>query len=90
MLDHLRQANDHVAMNCGYGRGYSVREVLAVINQLCGGSLALRDAARRIGDPPTLVADSNLIRNTLNWSPRFDDLRVICESALTWSKRVRS
>jgi len=75
-------------LNCGYGRGYSVREVIAAVERLAGSPLATEEAPRRPGDPPVLVAEATKIRSTLGWTPRFDDLDAIVESALGWERKL--
>ena len=75
-------------LNCGYGRGYSVREVLAAAEEEAGAALAIRDGPRRAGDPPALVADPSRLRAALGWTPRHDNLRYIVRTALAWRKRM--
>ncbi len=74
--------------NCGYGRGYSVREVLAAVERAAGAPLTVHEGARRAGDPPALVADARAIRESLGWRPRHDDLdRIVCD-ALRWERHL--
>ena len=88
-LDHLVAGGESAILNCGYGHGYSVREVLAAVERVSGGPLAIVEAPRRPGDPPALVADSRRLRERLAWTPRYDDLDAIVESALRWERRLR-
>ncbi len=74
--------------NCGYGHGYSVREVIEVARKVTGVDFPVAEAPRRAGDPPILVADSGKIRRTMNWIPRFDDLEYIVRTAWEWERTL--
>ncbi len=87
-LEYLRGGGESVVLNCGYGRGYSVREVIAAVERRAGAPLATEEAPRRPGDPPVLVAEAAKIRSTLGWAPRYDDLDVIVESSLGWERKL--
>ena len=87
-LRYLRDDGESVTLNCGYGHGYSVREVLDTVGTINGAPLDVREEPRRPGDPPTLVARADKIRRVLGWTPRFDDLTVIVESALNWEREL--
>ncbi|ACA60158.1 UDP-glucose 4-epimerase GalE [Candidatus Desulforudis audaxviator] len=83
-LEHLLATGESGVFNCGYGRGYSVLEVLDAVREVTGVDFPVEYAGRRAGDPPALVADSRLIRERLGWQPRLDDLRLIVETAWRW------
>jgi UDP-glucose 4-epimerase len=85
-LGHLERGGGSLTLNCGYGRGHSVREVIAAVKRASGVDFAVRHSPRRAGDPPALVAKSDLIRAKLCWQPRFDDLDVIVAHALAWER----
>ena len=87
-LSYLRDGKDSVTLNCGYGHGYSVREVLSAVERANGKPLKVETGPRRAGDPPSLVAEAQRIRDTLGWSPRYDDLDLIVETALKWEQRL--
>jgi UDP-glucose 4-epimerase len=87
-LRYLQAGGRSIALNCGYGRGYSVREVLKVVESAAGQPLNVDVGPRRPGDPPALVARVDRIRQTLNWTPRYADLEAIVRSALAWEKRL--
>lgn len=87
-LDYLRAGGDSMVLNCGYGRGYSVREVIAMVEQVAGAQLAQEEAPRRPGDPPVLVAEASKIRSVLDWTPRYDDLELIVSSSLNWERKL--
>jgi UDP-glucose 4-epimerase len=72
----------------GYGHGYSVREVVAMVEQVAGKEIPKFEVARRAGDPPTLVAAVDKIHRTLDWAPRYDDLEQICASSLAWEQEL--
>ena len=88
-LDYLRQGGESATLNCGYGHGYSVREVLATVERLNGRPLPTIEVPRRAGDPPSLVARADRIRQVLGWSPRHDNLDAIVRSQLEWERRLQ-
>ena len=87
-LDHLRDGGASATLNCGYGHGYSVREVIRAVERACGHALDVIDEPRRAGDPPGLVARSERVRTLLGWQPRHDDLDFIVRTALAWERRL--
>ncbi len=89
-LDALRDNLKADVFNCGYGRGMSVREIVAAMERAAGSKLAVREAPRRAGDPPALVADSAKLKQALNWAPRYDDINTIVRSALEWERRFNA
>ncbi|MEM9232923.1 MAG: UDP-glucose 4-epimerase GalE, partial [Pseudomonadota bacterium] len=86
-LDHLVRGGDPVILNCGYGEGVSVRDVIAAVQRVAGVELDTRVTSRRPGDPPILIADTAAIRSVLGWSPRYDDLEMIVRTAIDWEKK---
>jgi UDP-glucose 4-epimerase len=88
-LDYLRGAGRSVTLNVGYGHGYSVREVLAMVEKVGGKALAIREEPRRAGDPAYLVARAERIRAELGWQPRHDDLAAIVASALAFERKLQ-
>jgi UDP-glucose 4-epimerase len=89
-LDYLRDDGTPIVMNCGYGHGASVREVIKAIEHVAGHVLPVRESPRRPGDAPSLVADASLIRATLGWKPAHDDLDEIVRHAYAWERRLNS
>jgi UDP-glucose 4-epimerase len=87
-LDYLRGAGRSVTLNVGYGHGYSVRDVLAMVEAVDGKPLSIREEGRRAGDPAYLVARAERIRNELGWQPRYDDLRAVVSSSLAWERKL--
>lgn len=78
-----------LTMNCGYGRGFSVLEVLDAVDRVTNRKIERRMGPRRAGDPDSLISDNRRIKDTLPWQPRFDDLDTIVEHALAWERRLR-
>jgi len=87
-LDHLERGGGPLTLNCGYGRGCSVREMLEAVERVLDRPLAVRMAGRRAGDPPALVAGVGRIGRALAWTPRFADLDGIVATALAWERRL--
>jgi UDP-glucose 4-epimerase len=87
-LTYLRDGGTSTTLNCGYGHGYSVREVLAAVEQANGRPINTVEAERRPGDPPVLVAVADQIRSVLGWAPAYDDLAVIVDSSLQWERHL--
>jgi UDP-glucose 4-epimerase len=87
-LDYLRKDGSSVTLNCGYGHGYSVREVISTVDRVNGKPIKTEEKPRRAGDAPSLVAKADRIRATLGWTPRYDDLETIVRSQLQWERRL--
>jgi len=87
-LDYLRNGGNSTTMNCGYGHGYSVREVLDMVNKINKTPITIIEEARRAGDPPQLIAIVDKIHNTIEWKPLHDNLEVIVKTALDWEKKL--
>jgi UDP-glucose 4-epimerase len=89
-LDYLRDGGNSTVMNCGYGHGASVREVIASVERVTGRPLPVKESHRRAGDPPWLVADARKIREVLGWQPQHDDLDEIVRTAHAWECKLNS
>ncbi len=87
-VDHLLSGGESAVMNCGYGRGYSVRQIAEMVERVAGRPLNLVLGPRRPGDVPELVADPSRIRAILGWRPRHDRIEAIIRSALNWEQRL--
>ena len=87
-LDHLRGGGESLTLNCGYGRGYSVLEVIEVMKRVSGVDFPVALSPRRAGDPAAIVARAERIRTELGWTPKRDDLEGIVRSALDWEKHL--
>lgn len=88
-LNHLDQGGESLVVNCGYGHGYSVSEVIETVRKVSGKPVEARFAPRRAGDPVTIVADSARIRSRLGWEPRHDDLASIVDHSLRWESMLQ-
>lgn len=88
-LRHLRAGGESVTLNCGYGRGFSVRQVIEAVQRVAGQSFHVTEAPRRPGDPAIVVADASRARAMLGWAPRHDDLDRIVADALAWERSAR-
>jgi len=87
-LRHLRDGGENITLNCGYGRGYSVFEVIEAVKRASGVDFPVRVGARRPGDPAAIVARADRIRETLAWHPQYDDLATIVRHALAWERKI--
>ena len=87
-LRHLRHGGESGVFNCGYGRGYSVLEVISAVERAGGRRLAVRDGPRRPGDPAVIVAEAQRARTVLGWRPQLDDLDQIVASAIAWEEKL--
>ncbi len=85
-LEYMSAGGDSQVLNCGYGRGFTVREVIDQVKQLSGVDFPVTETDRRPGDPEALMADNTQIRRILNWTPRYDDLETIVRTALDWER----
>jgi UDP-glucose 4-epimerase len=87
-LSYLRTGGESMTVNVGYGHGYSVREVLRMVEKIAGKPLVIREEARRAGDPAYLVARAERVRVVMGWKPQYDDLSAIVSSSLAWEKQL--
>lgn len=88
-LNYLMAGEDAVSLNCGYGHGYSVAEIVKAVQDVAGADIAVRHGPRRPGDVPELVAANDKIRSVLGWQPKHDDLREMVRSVLDWEQGGR-
>ena len=86
-LEYL-ESNPSDTFNCGYGYGYSVKEVIETMKKVSGVDFKVDIVPRRAGDPSTLISDNTKIKTKMNWVPRFNDLDLICKTALEWEKKI--
>jgi UDP-glucose 4-epimerase len=87
-LRHLRSGLPSLTLNCGYGHGFSVFDVIETVKRVSGADFKVEIAPRRQGDPARIIADSHQVRATLGWQPRFDDLATIVGHALAWEREL--
>ena len=89
-LDYLRTGGESTTLNCGYGSGFIVRQVLNAVETCHGSPIKIVEEPRRAGDPPALIAAASKIRETLGWQPKYNDLGLITQTALDWEKKVQA
>jgi UDP-glucose 4-epimerase len=89
-LTWLLKGGNSQVLNCGYGHGYSVREVIETVKAVSGVDFEVVEGSRRAGDPPELIADSSRIRERLGWTPNLDNLEIICRTAWKWEQKLSS
>jgi UDP-glucose 4-epimerase len=89
-LKHLLDGGESLTANCGYGRGFSVLEVVDAVKRVSGTDFEVRTVGRRAGDPSALIADSSRIRALLGWQPRLEDLDTIVRHAFAWEDALRT
>ena len=87
-LNHLMKTGENLIMNCGYGHGFSVREVVEVSRKVTGIDFAVEETGRRAGDSVQLVANSDKLRNLTGWKPKYDDLEFIIKTAWEWERKL--
>jgi len=89
-LAYLRAGGRSITVNCGYGRGFSVLEVIETVKQVSGIDFKVEIAGRRPGDPARIVAAADRARATLHWKPEFDNLPTIVSHALAWERKLQA
>jgi UDP-glucose 4-epimerase len=87
-LRYLRSDAPPLTLNCGYGHGFSVLEVIDAVKRVSGIDFKVDIAPRRPGDPAQIVAQSERVRGKLGWQPRYDDLSTIVRDALDWEREL--
>ena len=88
LLKHLRNGGDSTTLNCAYGQGYSVRQVVETVREVSGVNLRADEGPRRPGDPASITATGEKVRSLLGWVPQHDDLTEIVESAYWWERHL--
>ncbi|WP_375452554.1 UDP-glucose 4-epimerase GalE [uncultured Devosia sp.] len=88
LLKHLRGGGDSTTLNCAYGQGYSVRQVVDTVKSVSGVDFQVDESPRRPGDPASVTATGAKVRSMLGWMPQHDDLREIVESAYAWERHL--
>ena len=89
-LDHLRKGSESLICNCGYGKGFSVFEVVDVVKKVSGVDFKVHVSGRRPGDPVSLIAGAERIKSTLSWTPKYNNLATIVTQALDWERRLHN
>ena len=86
LLDRLRGGGESITLNCAYGKGYSVRQVIDTVKSVSGVDFRVDEGPRRAGDPASITATGEKVRSELGWIPRHDDLREMVQTALDWER----
>ncbi len=86
-LHYLQNGGASEIFNCGYGKGYTVREIIETVKKISGVDFKTKIAARRAGDIARIYTDPAKIKNVLGWTPRYDDIELICKTAFLWEKQ---
>ena len=76
--------------NCGYGKGYSVKEVIDITNKLMGDNIKFEYGKRRPGDAENLVSDTSKFNKYFEWAPKYNNLSTIIETAINWEKKLNA
>lgn len=87
-LEYLAAGHSSEIVNCGYGHGFSVHDVIETIKKVSGVNFKVEIAPPRAGDPALLISDNTRIKKNFNWVPKYDDLELICKTALDWEKTI--
>jgi len=88
ILNLLKKNKISNIFNCGYGKGYSVKEVVDAVNQITNGSLKYEYGDRRSGDSEVLISDVSKLNNLINWKPKYNNLNIILKTAIDWEKKI--
>lgn len=88
LLKHLRNGGESTTLNCAYGQGYSVRQVVDTVRRVSGIDIRADEGPRRLGDPASITATGEKVRSLLGWVPQHDDLTEIVESAYAWERHL--
>ncbi|MCS5709112.1 UDP-glucose 4-epimerase GalE [Candidatus Berkiella cookevillensis] len=87
-LNYLQNKGQSTILNCGYGQGYSVKDVVKTVEKIAGVHLKTENAPRREGDSPSVIATNEKIKKILKWQPQFNDLEFIVKTAYNWEKKA--
>ncbi len=88
-LEYLLDGGKSDIFNCGYGYGFSVKEIISIVKKVTEVDFPVENAPRRKGDPPILIADNSKIKNLLKWKPQFNDIELIIKSAWNWERKLK-
>ena len=85
---YLQAGGSSDVFNCGYGQGFSVKEVLDCVSEVSAQKLNIKHVERRAGDPAELIANNEKILAMLDWQPQYNDIKLICQTALDWERSL--
>lgn len=89
-MDYLIKKNKSNIFNCGYGKGYSVRDILSAVEKYMGKKLNIIEADRRAGDPAELIADNSKLESILSWEPKHNNVDEIVSTSINWENSLSS
>jgi len=87
-MEYISRKNKSLIMNCGYGKGYSVKEILNAINKICNDKIIIKYGNRRDGDAASVVSDTTHLMKTINWKIKYNDIEKILLTAIEWEKKL--
>ena len=87
-MEYLIKKKKSEIINCGYGKGFSVKDVLAVVNKVNNKQINFEQGARRAGDSAMIVSDTSKLNHLLNWQPKYNSLDFIIKTAIDWEKKL--
>jgi len=89
-LEYLLEKKQSIIMNCGYGKGYSVKQVLDAMNKICNRKIKIEYGNRRSGDTVSLVSDTSKLKKTIKWTPNYNNLETILDTAIKWEVKLQN
>ena len=89
-LEFMIENNKSEIFNCGYGHGYSVKEVLDVANKICNNKIKVQNGKRRVGDAEILVSDIIKLKQMIDWTPKYNKLDFIIKTAIDWELKLQN
>tara|TARA_Y100000590_G_scaffold470216_1_gene662829 strand:- start:6396 stop:7385 length:990 start_codon:yes stop_codon:yes gene_type:complete len=89
-INFLIKKNKSAILNCGYGKGYSVKEILNEMNKICNNKIKIKNGNRRPGDAESLISDVSKLNEFINWSPKFNDIELILKTSINWEKKLKN
>ena len=89
-LEYILEKKQSKILNCGYGKGYSVKEVLDTLNRVCNNKIYIKYGNRRSGDAVSLVSNTNQLMETISWAPKYNDLETILKTSIKWENKIQN
>ena len=89
-LEYILEKKQSKILNCGYGKGYSVKEVLDTLNRICNNKIYIKYGNRRSGDAVSLVSNTNQLMETISWAPKYNDLETILKTSIKWENKIQN
>ena len=89
-LEYILEKKQSKILNCGYGKGYSVKEVLDTLNRVCNNKIYIKYGNRRSGDATSLVSNTNQLMKTILWKPKYNNLETILKTSIKWENKIQN